>query len=414
MIFGTRPGMGMRGLCFTLVLAGLAASASAFAADVDAAVEGNTRFAFDLYNTVRQDGGGGGNVFFSPLSVSTALAMTYAGARGATEQQMARALHFGLPQPALHKTLSTLRSGLSGASAYELAIANRLWGQKDFRFSDEFLKLAETNYQGGLELLDFAADPEGSRKTINRWIEDGTRRKIRELLVSGDIKTLTRLVVTNAIYFKGSWSAKFDPNRTVEAQFTLQDGRTTVRVPMMSRTGRFSHMQDTMLQALELPYAGNRISMIVLLPNKGTGIVQVEKALTMTNLARWRSAMALEDVRVFLPKFKTTQRFLLNDALKKLGMPDAFDEDRADFSGMTGRRNLYISKVIHKAFVDVNEEGTEAAAATAVVVDTKSMRIEPVFRADRPFVFLILDKKSGSILFLGRIMNPVQQDGPGS
>jgi len=403
-------GSDMRKVLWALIAAIIAGAVPMYSADLDIAAAGNTAFAFELYNKVKQHEGGDRNVFFSPLSISAALSMTYAGARGETEKQMAQTLHFSLPQQRLHTAWSELMSDLNGATHYELAIANRLWGQKGFDFVNDFLKLAETKYQGGLDLVDFASNPEACRKTINQWVEEKTKRKIKDLLLFGDIKTLTRLVLTNAIYFKGSWIAKFDPKKTVDAPFTLPDGKTTVLAAMMSQTARFGYMEDSLLQALELPYSGKRLSLLVLLPRKGADLSRVEKALTSENLIRWRSALAPEEVKVFLPKFKTTLRFLLNDPMKELGINDAFDEFKADFSGMTGRRNLYISKIIHKAFVDVNEEGTEAAAATAVVMDTKSMRMEPVFRANRPFVFMILDKKSGSILFLGRITNPKQQD----
>jgi serpin B len=389
-----------------LVLAGATPMASA---DLNLLATGNTDFAFELYNQVKQNEGEDKNLFFSPLSISAALAMTYAGARGETEKQMAQSLHFSLPQQKLHSAFSGLLSDLESTTDYELALANRLWGQKDFDFSGDFQKLTETRYQGGFQLADFASDPEACRKAINLWVEEKTKRKIRDLLLFGDIKTLTRLVLTNAIYFKGRWAATFDPKKTSATPFTLQDGKTTVVAPMMTQTDRFHYAEDSLLQALELPYSGQRLSMLVLLPQKGVRLSQVEKALTSDNLTRWRSAMTPEEVQVYLPKFKTTLRFLLNQPLKALGIHDAFDEFKANFSGMTGRSNLFISKAIHKAFVDVNEEGTEAAAATAVVMDTKSLRRGFVFRANRPFVFMILDKKSGTILFLGRIMNPKQQ-----
>jgi serpin B len=365
---------------------------------------GNTRFAFDLYRQLARKGADG-NLFFSPISISTALGMTYSGARGNTEKQMSQALHFDLSQQRLHPAFSQLLSGLKGDKDYELEIANRLWGQKDYKFLPDFLKTAETNYQGGFQELDFRGNLEPSRKTINTWVEEKTKQKIKELLVSGDINGLTRLVLTNAIYFKGSWVSKFDPKLTHEAPFYLRDGKTST-ADLMRRKGRFNYLEDKMFEAIELPYAGEKLSMVVVLPRKGVEFEKVEQLLSPENLRLWVSSMTKEEAVVFLPKFKTTMRFVLNSELAALGMPDAFNEMAADFSGMTGAPKLYISLVVHKAFVDVSEEGTEAAAATGVVMATKGMSYETTFRADHPFIFAILDKKSGSVLFLGRLMNP--------
>lgn len=374
------------------------------AADRDVVVDGNARFAFDLYQKLGADSKGE-NIFLSPLSISTALAMTYAGARGETEKQMAQALHFSLPQQQLHAAFSELQASLQKSKDYELAIANRLWGQKGYPFSKDFLKFVDSQYQGGFEEVDYLRDPQGSRKMINRWVEERTKEKIKDLLASEDITALTRLVLTNAIYFKGSWRASFDPKRTIQADFQLENGKATPAF-LMSQTAKFKYLNADALELLELPYAGDRLSMLVLLPEKGTQLSKVEQMLTPENLRTWRTSMEEVRVRVLLPKFKTETRFVLNDPLIELGMKDAFDEKLADFSGIMGKKDLYISKVIHKAFIDVYEEGTEAAAATAVIMSTKSMSIEPVFRADHPFIFLILDNQSGSILFLGRLMKP--------
>lgn len=383
----------------------LVAGSTAHAApnDRDVLVAGNTAFAFDLYKQLVKEKADT-NVFFSPISISTALAMTYAGARGNTEKEMAQALRFDLTQKRLHPAYEQLLSGLKGNRSYQLAIANRLWGQKGYKFLPDFLKTAATNYQGGFQELDFIGSTEPSRETINAWIEEKTNKKITNLLVRGDITVATRLVLTNAIYFKGSWAAKFDPKQTREAPFYLLAGAAG-KADMMMQKGRFNYLEQELFQLLELPYAGEKLSMIVLLPKKGVDFRKVEQMLSPDSLRRWRASMQEEDVVVFLPRFKTTMRFVINGELADLGMKDAFNE-AADFSGMTGRRDLYISLVIHKAFVDVNEEGTEAAAATAVVMSTKSMQRDAMFRADRPFIFAILDKESGSVLFLGRLMNP--------
>jgi serpin B len=374
------------------------------AADLNIVVDGNTRFAFDLYQKLKAENPGK-NIFISPFSISTALAMTYTGAQGETEKQMAQTLHFTLPQKPLHQSFSSMQAGLQNSKGYELAIANRLWGQKGFPFLPDFLKFIDTHYQGGFEAVDYRQDPQGVLKIINQWVEVKTKEKIKDLLSDQDITSLTRLVLTNAIYFKGSWQTQFKPQNTIQAPFYLEDGKT-VPTSLMSQTDKFNYLDANTFEALELPYSGDRLSMLVLLPQKGTELGKLEQMLTLENLRAWRSSMQEMNMRVFLPKFKTESRFLLNDPLIALGMKDAFDEKLADFSAIMGKKDLYISKVIHKAFVDVNEEGTEAAAATAVVMALKSMPLELVFRADHPFIFAILDKQSGSVLFLGRLMKP--------
>jgi serpin B len=339
--------------------------------------------------------------------------MTYAGAKGETEKQMAKVLHFQWPQEHLHPAFSALLSGIEEAKGYELAIANVLWGQKNYKFLQAFLNVTNTCYEGGFKELDFSNSPGPSRLTINLWVEEKTRQKIKDLLGPEDITARTRLVLTNAIYFKGSWMTKFDPNRTRDASFKLEDG-SVLTTPMMNRTDSFNYGANQLSQFLELPYAGDRLSMLILLPRQRVGLAGVEQALTGDNVRKWRASMRNEEVVVSIPRFKVTARFDLKDSLVAMGMKDAFVDGKADFSGMAGRPDLYISKVIHKAFVEVNEEGTEAAAATAVTTHL-SMSLKPmhpreqlVFRADHPFIFAILDRQSGSILFLGRVMNPQQ------
>jgi serpin B len=378
------------------------------AGDRNAVVDGNNQFAFSLYKQL-ESSNAGRNIFVSPAGISAALAMTYSGARGETEKQMARVLHFSLPQQQLHPAFSEILSGLKGTKDYEMAVANRLWGQKNYKFSDDFLKTTKMYYQGGFQDVDFVSDPESSCKTINAWVEEKTRQKIKDLLQTKDITSLTRLVLTNAIYFKGSWVARFNQKNTADAPFLLEDGKT-IKTPMMSQTGKFNCLEEGSFDMLELPYAGDRLSMLVMLPGKGSSLAKMEKLLTPENLRQWRSSMHEGKVTVALPRFKTTTRFVLNDQLVAMGMKDAFDEKKADFSGMTGRPNLYISKAIHKAFVDVNEEGTEAAAATAIVINTKNGQRTIVFSADHPFLFMIFDKESESILFLGRLMNPAMPE----
>lgn len=372
-----------------------------------ALVEGNNAFALELYAKLRQ---GQGNLFFSPYSISTALAMTYAGARGETDRQMARVLHFLLPQQQLHATFGAVLKDLNARGekgGYELTVANALWPQKGYVFLKEFLELVETNYEGGLNEVDFVGAAEAARQTINDWVKKETRGKIKELIGPGGLDSLTRLVLTNAIYFKGNWAEQFKKDRTRQEPFTLVNSKK-VDVSMMNRTGQFSYMETEDFQGLELPYVDDELSMIILLPKENDGLAELEKKLTEENLSDWLEKLYKREVIVAVPKFKMTSQFELNDVLKSMGMKDAFVWGAADFSGMDGTKELFISAVIHKAYVDVNEEGTEAAAATAVKMRLTAVgpRERTVFRADHPFLFLIRDNRSGSILFIGRVMNP--------
>jgi serpin B len=383
--------------------------------------QGNNCFAVRLYQKLQ---GGRENLFFSPYSISTALAMTYAGAQGQTREQMARALCFPTSADALHKPgaggppLSPEQfaqafgrivkdlNARGGRKKYELRVANALWGQKGYEFLPGFVQLVEKEYGGKLETVDFAAATEQARRTINAWVEKQTNDKIKDLISPGLLDAMTRLVLTNAIYFKGNWARQFEKKETHDAPFTLLDG-STVQVPMMNQQGEFGYAQVESLQVLEMPYVGEELSMVVLLPQEPAGIGALEKSLTAENLAQWLGALRKREVIVALPRFKMTSKFGLNDVLRSLGMTDAFS-DTADFGGMTSGRDLFISAVIHQAFVEVNEEGTEAAAATGVTMKVLSVGPEqtPVFRADHPFLLLIRDQSSGSILFVGRTMNP--------
>jgi serpin B len=378
-------------------------------ADKAAAAKGDNEFALDVYAQLR---GEEGNLFFSPYSISTALAMTYAGARGQTADEMAKTLHFTLDQEHLHPAMGALIRELNDPgkpSGYQLSVANALWGQKGQPFRKDFLDLTRTDYGAGLHEVDFARATEAARKTINTWVEQQTRDKIKELLKPGILDPDTRLVLTNAIYFKGDWVYQFDKKRTHQADFHVTE-KQTVQVPLMSMTnekGEFKYLKGDDFQALELPYAGKHLAMVLFLPDKLDGLAEFEKGLTAAKLDGWIGQLKpTKEVFVALPKFKMTKEFSLKDMLTKMGMRQAFDPDKADFSGIDGSRDLYISAVIHKAFVDVNEEGTEAAAATAVVIKPTAVRLTPRFQADHPFLFLIRDNRSGSILFLGRVADP--------
>ena len=406
----------LRAIALVLVVAGAPAAtraretpaAKAPTDPVTIARAGN-EFTLKLYAKLA---GAKGNVFFSPSSIHTALAMTYAGAKGRTAEQMAETL--ALPrgdqaawtQHRLHKAyrglLAQLRPGK--AKGCQLHVANALWGQKGYPWLKTFLSLTADNYGAGLREVDFKTAAEQARLTINKWVEDQTNEKIRELIGPGILKPLTRLVLTNAIYFKGDWASRFEPKATRDAPFKLSAGKT-VKVPMMYQKGEFGYFADRKALVLGMPYKGGELSMLVLLPAKFGKLAEFEKSLTAARIAGWSKSLRKQEVRVYLPKFRLTSSFRLDKALTDLGMRDAFTY-KADFSGMNGRKDLFISAVLHKAFVDVNEEGTEAAGATAVVMEKKNGGRRLVFRADRPFLFLIRHNATGAILFMGRVADP--------
>jgi serpin B len=379
-------------------------------ADREAVAKGNTQFAVDLYKKLAENKEfAGKNLFLSPYSVSTALAMTYAGARTTTATEMEKTLHFPVAPERLHPAFAGLVGRLQANKkdqGYELAVANALWGQQSYPWQKEFLKTTHANYDAGLRPVDFQRATEEARQTINKWVEDKTHDKIKELIRSGILTSNTRLVLTNAIYFKGDWNEQFDKKLTKEEPF-LGAGKET-KAPLMHQTGEYGYLEGDGFQALELPYKGNQLSMVVILPKKADGLAAIEKDLAADQLTGWLAKLHPQKVAVSLPKFTTTVDFQLNEELKALGMPSAFDENRADFSGMDGEKGLHIASVVHKAFIDVNEEGTEAAAATAVIISTPTGLPRPpaVFRADHPFLFLIRDKQTGSVLFLGRLLQP--------
>jgi serpin B len=376
------------------------------ASPTDAVVQGNNAFALDLYAKLRTESKG--NVFLSPYSISTALAMTYAGAKGKTAAEMAEVLHFTVPQEQLHPAFTTLGAELHGdvkKEGFELRIANRLWGQTGYQFLPAFLQVTRDDYGAELGQLDFAANADVARHTINTWVEEKTERKIKDLIPPGMLNGTTRLVLTNAIYFNGDWQQKFQPQATHDAPFQLTP-EEKVTVPMMRQEKIFAYGVVGDVQILQLPYVGRRLAMYVLLPNAVDGLSDLEKRLSVETLKTWMSGLKVKMVDVSLPRFKMTSGFRLEKVLASMGMAQAFSGN-ADFSGMTGKRELFLSAVIHKAFVDVKERGTEAAAATA---GGMAMAMAPgqtaTFRADHPFLFLIRDNRTGSILFLGRMVNP--------
>jgi len=369
------------------------------------AVDGNTAFALDLYGQLKS---APGNLFFSPYSISTCLAMTYAGARGDTAKQMSRVLHLDQDQGKVNASFSKLQRQLSEAGnrkGIELSIANSLWAQKGHSFLPAFLEIARGDYQANVNQADFIIEAEAARGEINRWVAQATKDKIQNILPPGSFTDMTRLVLANAIYFKGVWAKPYDKAETSSQPFHLSTSRRT-DAPLMHHFDNVRYMEDTDFQAVELPYKGGELSMVILLPRQADACGNLEKRLSLALLARSLDQMKQQNVEVFLPRFKLESSFDLNQALTSMGMPDAFGP-KSDFSGMDGTKLLYISGVFHKAWGEVNEEGTEAAAATAVVVTARALAKLPppplVFRADRPFVFFIRDTRSGSVLFLGRL-----------
>lgn len=376
-------------------------------------VEANNQFALDYYAVLKNKAGG--NIFCSPFSISSALAMTYEGAKGQTAQEIASVFHFPEDIQTLRTEYQNIYSEINKTDkAYELKTANALWAQKDYPFLQNYLGTIEQYYNGKTTNLDFASDTENSRLTINGWVEDQTNDKIKDLIPQGVLDPLTRLVLTNAVYFKGEWVKQFNKEDTIK-NYRFNTGFRTVEVDMMNRTddeSEFNYTENDQLQVLELPYSGEDLSMLILLP-KNNDLPSLENSLSTEKLSDWKQNLENQRVDVYIPKFKFETKYMMSEDLGKMGMPTAFGGG-ADFSGMDGTQNLYIGSVIHQAFVEVNEEGTEAAAATAVVMFDLAAPPEtptiPTFMADHPFIFLIQDNATGNILFIGRVINPSQND----
>jgi len=393
-----------------------APAAPAISDDMKAAADGINAFAVNFYRQIRTDKG---NLFVSPYSIVTALAMTSAGARGDTKSEMEKALCFSLPEDRQHKVFGAMiarynsEAGADGKKrGYELSVANRLFGQQGYKFVPEFLALNRDLYGAPLQEVDFARAAEAARQTINGWIEEKTRQKIKDMIPPGMISPLTRLVLVNAIYFKGLWAKQFRKGDTRDMPFAVggnggEGGK--VDVPMMNKTfdmiGYFE--SPGRLQAIDLDYVGGEVSMTVLLPAEGYGLEGLEKDLTVENLKAWIGGMARREVVVYLPKFRIKWGTKdIAPQMRDLGMVKALGGG-GDFSGISPERGFFISSILHKAFVDVNEEGAEAAAATVVVMQGCAEPPPPaIFRADRPFMFLIREKASGAILFMGRVTDP--------
>ncbi|NJE45982.1 serpin family protein [Thermococcus sp. GR7] len=367
----------------------------------DPVVEGINAFAIDLYHKLAEEYG---NVFFSPYSVETALAMTYEGVRGSTREEMGKVLHL----PPENDTRWTgfryllLSLGTPGGSPYVLKTANALWVQRDYPINEKYLWVTRGFYMGEVEKVDFMNDPEGAAREINGWVENQTNGRIKDIV--SRLSPATKLVITNAIYFRGNWSSRFKVSETKNGTFYSPSGPVTV--PMMHQTGKFPYFENNELQALELPYEGGRLDMLIILPRRGR-FDEVEASLSLGPIEGILNGTVEESVEVTLPKFRFEKEYHLKDTLMEMGMRNAFT--LPDFSGISSGGGLVISDVIHKTFISVAENGTEAAAATAVIM-TLAATVEPedtkVFRADHPFIFLIYDRETGAILFMGRVVDP--------
>ena len=392
-------------LCFLVgILVATGVSAEVGKADLSELVLENNEFAFDLYQALRSENI---NVFCSPYSISLALAMAYAGARGQTEQEMADTLHFTLPQDQLHLAFRALRLEFATRDEEDqglrLHIANSIWGQAGHRFLPEFLDILAENYGAGFKELDFLGAPEASRLIINQWVSEETQEKIKDLVPPGGIMPSTRLILANAIYFKAAWLYPFEKELTHDDVFHLLD-RGQVLVPMMTQEEWLGYAAGDGYQVVELPYQAGEASMVILLPDLHR-FEEFERLLDAQRVAAILERIERKYARLSMPKFTYESTFRLGETLAGMGMGTAFSST-ADFSGMDGTRNLFINEVYHKAYVAVDEAGTEAAAATAVAMEL-GIPPEPIeVRIDYPFIFLIRDIKTGAILFVGRVLNP--------
>lgn len=389
--------------------------------DLDNLATGNNAFAFEFYQAIRSEEG---NILYSPYSISAALAMTYAGALGETEQQMADTLHFTLPQERLHPAFNVVDLALASrgemvddeeddTQGFQLNTANALWGQQDYPFAVDFLDLLAANYGAGMSLMDFMGAPEESRQIINDWVAERTEDRIQDLIPQNAINPSTQLVLTNAIYFYADWLFPFPAESTVDDTFTLLDG-SAVSAPMMfqSEPQPIRYTAGEGYQAVEMPYEGNEVAMLIVLPDEGQ-FEAFEEQLDAGRFASIQNELSDDNaVLLSMPRFEfETPSISLKDTLIAMGMPIAFGGG-ADFSGMVemdGNPGLLISDVFHKAFIRVDEEGTEAAAATAVVMlESAAMPMEEpiIIRIDRPFLFAIVDRPTETILFMGRVVDP--------
>ena len=371
--------------------------------DLYATIDSNNKLAIELYKEINIRNK---NTFYSPYSMSTALAMVYEGSKGNTAKELENVFGYQTNSTSRHESFSYLYKKLNNQKGdSKISTANALWIQKDYPLLSEYRNAVKTFFGGESEQLDFANQTENSRTSINIWVENNTQQKIKDLLPRGSIKNNTRFVLTNAIYFNGKWETQFDKELTKDRNFTTEMG-TIVSVPMMFQESKQKYAEVDNIQILQLPYTNNDLAMTILLPRKGE-MAQLEKSLTTDAIAKWQNQLREQKINIYIPKFKTESSYDMITPLMELGVKDLFDS-KADLSGINGRNDLFVSGIFHKAYIDVYEEGTEAAAATAVVGSLKSsIQPSPVeFIADHPFIFMIQDTSNGSILFMGKIADP--------
>lgn len=372
--------------------------------DLAAVVEGNNEFALDLYRRLAQKPG---NKVFSPYSISTALAMTYAGAKGSTAKQMAQTLHFALENERLHPAFGELIRKVQGDATkrnYELGVANSLWGAKGLSVLPNFLQVAQDNYQGLLQFVDFANDPDGARERINGWVKDQTKKRITELLKKGVVGTDTRLVLVNAIYFNAEWAMPFPQTETRLEDFNIAASQV-IKVLMMNRRFATNYMATSEFQLAEFMYKNNELSLVVIIPRQIDGLANLERKLSAKALAEWLSSVKHVQLAVSLPRLKVSEVFNIGRELMVLGMKDAFTA-RANFSGISSLDKLFVSNVVHEGFLQIDEMGTEAGGATAVMM---ALSRPIAFRANHPFLFILVHRPTMSVLILGRASDPRAQ-----
>jgi len=366
----------------------------------------NNEFAVDFYKKVSLSEKG--NIFFSPISLSTAMGMTFAGSQNKTQNQIAKVFHFPANNKSFHSLHGKLTKILNQKKTdLEVSMVNRLWIEKTYSLKRSYKKLMKNAYQSSFESVDFIGKYDENRLRINDYILKQTHEKIKDLLPPNSVDTKTRLILTNAIYFKGNWEVPFQKERTKVADFNITPEQK-VKCPMMGVKDEFNYYEDLKLQAIELPYTDTSFSMIFLLPSENTSLTEYESNLTFDHIKAVINAMDYQEIIVSIPKFKLSEGYQLKQILTEMGMPEAFSMD-ADLSGLSSKNDLKITDVFHQAFVDVNEEGTEAAAATALVVGVKSIGRDTFFIANRPFMFIILNKKSNTFMFMGRVNNPIEK-----
>ncbi|KAJ8376534.1 hypothetical protein SKAU_G00071140 [Synaphobranchus kaupii] len=383
---------------------------------MESLVAGNTKFSLDLFKNITEKKKTD-NIFYSPISISSALAMVYMGARGNTATEMAESLHLHKAAKDIHVVFSKLMSELNREGApYALSLANRLYGEQSFNFEENYIQDTKKFYEAELETVDFISNAKVARVNMNSWVEKQTQEKIKNLLIKGDVDHMTRLVLVNAIYFKGDWDKKFKGSETMQMKFKLNKKKSK-KVQMMQQTDwfGFATIPEVSCQILEMPYKGKELSMLILLPQQieddSTGLLRLERELTYEKLIEWTQPNVMKSIEIdlALPKFKMEETYDLKDILVGLGMKDAFNVSRSDFSGMSPSNELVVSKVVHKSFVEVNEEGTEAAAATTAssMFLSSGFSMPPqTFIADHAFLFFIRHNPTQSILFYGRLCSP--------